>query len=540
MTDQRLTLKSVLLAVLIILAGLPFRFELARRLYLDFDEAMYFQAASEPTLAGSWEASRTYTHPPLAFVMYHEWLGIGNSEWLLRLPSILLGAVATWIAYLWLARVTDRRAALVGVFVMTFALPVLHVSAQMRSYTLLFVFVFGALWFNERFREAQKLRHLAGEIGCLALALLTHYAAAWLIGVLGMIGLVRAFRWGLTSRVAKGWMISQCLLAGACVALYLTHIRGFVGGTTQEELWAFWMHGNRFGESLSGRFLFAIFSTGRFFSSLFGFLWIPMMCVTGVGAVAITRPTNGGVLLERALFVVLPSVFAIVLQTAKIYPFGATRHSLWLLPFLLLAVSAAARPLLNRPGHMWRVGIAAACLGWAWLVPVRFVTKFSTTLTPQLMQQTASQLRSAISRDDLILTDEGTRNVLAYYLGRNKVDRGHEIAHGFREYQIDGFRFVTIPKFHFFMYSLRDDWKSFASSLGEQSTQPMWLVYMGFEVLDNDLKSLGRRLPPAKVLTRHTVGDNHLLRLQFREPQETTAVIGHGHFSEPVGVRSEP
>jgi hypothetical protein len=47
----------------------------------------------------------------------------------------------------------------------------------------------------------------------------------------------------------------------------------------------------------------------------------------------------------------------------------------------------------------------------------------------------------------------------------------------------------------------------------------LWLVYMGFEVPGNDLKSLGQRLPPAKVLARHQVGDNHLLRLRFREPQ---------------------
>ena len=50
--------KSVIIALLIIAAGLPLRWELARRMYLDFDEAMYFQAANEPTLGATWEASR--------------------------------------------------------------------------------------------------------------------------------------------------------------------------------------------------------------------------------------------------------------------------------------------------------------------------------------------------------------------------------------------------------------------------------------------------------------------------------------------------
>ena len=35
---------------------------------------------------------------------------------------------------------------------------------------------------------------------------------------------------GLGYRATRGWVVSQFLLAGACIALYVTHIRGFVGG----------------------------------------------------------------------------------------------------------------------------------------------------------------------------------------------------------------------------------------------------------------------------------------------------------------------
>jgi hypothetical protein len=42
---------------------------------------------------------------------------------------------------------------------------------------------------------------------------------------------------------------------------------------------------------------------------------------------------------------------------------------------------------------------------------------------------------------------------------------------------------------------------------------------MGFEVPGNDLPALGQRLPPTKLLDRRTIGDNHLLHLQFREPE---------------------
>src|SRR5262245_56343318 len=106
MTDQRLTLKTTALAILIILAGLFVRLHLAQQSYLHTDEAMHFVAANEPTLVGSWEASRIHTHPPMAFVLYHVWLKFGDSEWFLRLPSIVAGGIAVWTAYLWLTRLT--------------------------------------------------------------------------------------------------------------------------------------------------------------------------------------------------------------------------------------------------------------------------------------------------------------------------------------------------------------------------------------------------------------------------------------------------
>lgn len=220
MSDQRWTWKTAGIALLILLAGLPLRWDLARRIYLEPDESMYFQAANEPTWTGTWEACKIHTHPPLAFLIYHPWLAFGKSEVLLRLPSIVFGAIATWIGYLWLVRKTDRRAALVAIFVLTFSMPVLHVESQMRSYSFLLTFVFGALWFNERFRETGSVRFVIGECLCLLLGLLTHYATAWVIGVLGVIGLIRALAWGLQSTGTRAWVVSQIALAGGmCVVL---------------------------------------------------------------------------------------------------------------------------------------------------------------------------------------------------------------------------------------------------------------------------------------------------------------------------------
>lgn len=542
---RKLTGKTVVLALLLILLGLPFRAALLERFYLDFDESMYFQVAQEPTFAGAWEASRIHTHPPLAFIVYHYWLQVGDSEWILRLPSVLFGCVAAWLCYVWLARVTDRRAALVGLFVLTFAMPVIHVSAQMRSYTMLFTFVFGALLFHDRYLERERWRDLIGEVVCLVLALLTHYATAWIVLTLGVGGLIHAQRRGLGSKGTRAWVVQQVVLVAFCVWLYLSHIRGFVGSETQSEMWKAWLHDNPFGEGFVARMNFTFLSGCKFFRFVYGPIWMLAAVATFVGAGLLAkqetdRSGSGLAAIDRVVLTLLPLGLAAALNVLLIYPLGPTRHSLWLMPFLVLAIAGAVKPLLDRPGRAAQIGLAVLCLGWAWVYPYRTTFQTTTTLTPQLMQETADKIRGTdkvkgwIPKQDLILTDDSTRNVLAYYLGHSSVDRGRDLGHGFHEYQIEGYRVVTIPKFHFFQYSLRDDWEHFTSVVGEQSTQPLWVVYFGFEVKDNDPKSISGRLPPTSVLAKGKHGDNRVFHVQFKAPTaQATAEEKSNQEDEP-------
>ncbi len=544
-SDQRkLTGKTIVIALLLILVGLPFRSELMERFYLDFDESMYFQVAQEPTFKDAWEASRIHTHPPLAFVIYHYWLPLGDSEWILRVPSLLFGCAAAWLGYLWMARVTDRRSALVGLFVLTFAMPVIHVSAQMRSYTMLFTFVFGALLFHDRYLEHERRRDLVGELICLCFAMLTHYATAWIVLTLGIGGLLHAQRRGVWSKGTRAWVVQQVLLATFCVWLYLSHVRGFVGSETQSEMWKAWLHDNPYGDGVLARLRFTLLSAGRFFSFVYGQIWVLAALATVVGAGLLAKQEvdrSGSKLaaIDRALLAFLPLVLAAVLNTLLIYPFGPTRHSLWLMPFLVLAVAGAVKPLMDRPGRAVKVGVAVLCLGWAWIYPYRTTFGTMTTLSPQMMQETAAKIRGTdkikgwIPKEDLILTDDSTRNVLAYYLGHSSVDRGRDLGHGFREYRIEDYRVVVIPKFHFFQYSLREDWDHFTKVVGEQATQPLWLVYFGFEVEDNDPKLISRRLPPSTVLAKGNHGDNRVFRVQFSAPSQT-ATAGDKPETESV------
>lgn len=109
-----------LCVLVIILVGIVIRANLLDLLFLGYDEAMHFQAARATNVADVMQASRIYTHPPLIFLFYHYWLILGDSEWLLRLPSLLFCVPALVFGFMWLKELLGPRPALVGLTFLTF------------------------------------------------------------------------------------------------------------------------------------------------------------------------------------------------------------------------------------------------------------------------------------------------------------------------------------------------------------------------------------------------------------------------------------
>jgi hypothetical protein len=139
------------------------------------------------------------------------------------------------------------------------------------------------------------------------------------------------------------------------------------------------------------------------------------------------------------------------------------------------------------------------------------------------MRQTAALIQRTIPRGSLILTDDSTRNVLDYYLARDTVNHGRALEGGYVEYDLGGYRVVTVPRFHFFQYPLRDDLPRYQAAVGEAAFQPLWVVYLGFEQPHNSVRNIGGLLPPLKVLEHRAVRDNHLLHVCFNAPDARAA-----------------
>src|SRR6476659_8649901 len=117
----RTPFRGVALPVFFLAGGLAIRSVLAHLTFFNPDEVLHYLLSAEPSLALVYKASLTTAHPPLFIVLLHYWRLLGNSEFVLRLPSVLSGTAFCWMMFLWLQKVRDRTTALVGLILLSFS-----------------------------------------------------------------------------------------------------------------------------------------------------------------------------------------------------------------------------------------------------------------------------------------------------------------------------------------------------------------------------------------------------------------------------------
>ena len=138
------------LPLFLIEGALAARLVLAHRTFLNPDEVLHYLLSAEPSFDMAYKASLTTAHPPLLIVLLHYWRLLGNSEFVLRLPSVLAGTAFCWIMFLWLQRMTDRTTALIGLSLLSFSPSLISLSAENRQYSLLMFFCATSLYLLDR------------------------------------------------------------------------------------------------------------------------------------------------------------------------------------------------------------------------------------------------------------------------------------------------------------------------------------------------------------------------------------------------------
>ena len=222
------------------------RLRAASGTFLNPDEALHYLLATQPSLRLAYHASLTNAHPPLLTFVLYLWRGVGTSEFVLRLPSVLAGTAFCWIFFKWLTRILGPVAGFIGLIFVSFLPPVIALAAEVRQYALLLFFLAGSAYLLERALAENSAAMMLLSAISLYLAMLSHYSAILFAAAIGIYSLLRLITRRHRAKVVIAWVSGQ---TGALGLLY-----GFVPHT---HFKAEGRIRSRHHQQVAGQFLFS-------------------------------------------------------------------------------------------------------------------------------------------------------------------------------------------------------------------------------------------------------------------------------------------
>jgi predicted membrane-bound mannosyltransferase len=155
--EQWLASNAGLIVAVSLLAAFALRLTTALGTFLNPDEALHYLLVNQTSLGDAYRASLTNAHPPLYFVLLYYWCFAGSSEIMLRLPSVLAGTAACWMAFRWIAMVLGRTAGVAALLLMALSPTLMALGAQVRAYSVFLFWMAAALYFLERAFRDQRV-----------------------------------------------------------------------------------------------------------------------------------------------------------------------------------------------------------------------------------------------------------------------------------------------------------------------------------------------------------------------------------------------
>lgn len=412
---------EALLPPLVLLAGLVARLLPAKRYFLNPDEALHYLAASQPSWTLAYKAALTNAHPPLLVLVLHFWRSIGQSELILRLPSVLAGTACCWLAYLWLTEITDRSVAFIGLLLLSLAPSLIALSSEIRQYALLLFFMAACLLLSERAIQKNSLPLMLMFSFSLYGALLTHYSSLLFAFSIGIYLLLRLLRHENGRRLLAMWAAGQIGAIALIIYFLLTHVRRLREMGMPQEIAETWLRKSIFHAGERNVAAFAAAQTLRVFTYLFSHGAIGTLALLAflAGIIALLKGKNvlrkaGPLPKELALLLGLPFIANCAAAFAGIYPYGGTRHSAFLAPFAIAGIAIGVATLI--PRHAWVrsfgiVALLAVCNFFPAPPPLIKARNHSEVL----MRSAINYLRQSAPPGSIVFSDYQSGLLLGYY-----------------------------------------------------------------------------------------------------------------------------
>ena len=521
---------SNLSAMLVLTAGLLIRLRAASGTFLNPDEALHYLLANQSSWRLAYHASLTNAHPPLLTLVLYFWRGVGTSEFVLRLPSVIAGIAFCWIVFKWLTRILGPVTGFIGLILVTFLPPVIALAAEVRQYALLLFFMAGAAYLLERALAENSAGTMLLSAIALYLALLSHYSAILFAAVIGVYSLLRLIACHPSAQVGIAWVSAQAGAVGLVAALYVTHISKLKGDYAAGTING-WLANSFFRPGHDNPLLFVIARSGGVFQYVFGQLAAGDVASLAfiAGVVWLWRekvsPVDSNVTSRQlGTLLVLPFAVGAGASIARIYPYGGTRHSAFLIMFAVAGVSFLLAKLVKQ-----RIGSGIALA----ILIVAVCTAFGKPHRPYMLREDQSRVqmvramgfvRSHIPQSDLIFVDYQTRLLLAYYLCPQQPVSFSASLGSLEDLQCGGSDVVAAGPdlYAFTSENFLPRWDELLCSFPPKPGQSVWVIQAGWEVdLSRELQS---RLPELRELETQSFGRNiTIFKLAVGQPMPVIA-----------------
>lgn len=479
--------------LLLLLFGLGIRLWFAHAFFLNPDEALHYLLSLQPDLRTTYEATLPTSHPPLYIVFLHYWGYLGQSEFFLRLPSVLAATAFCWFVFRWVKLVASESAALICLALLLFSPSLIYVSTELRQYAFVLLFSGASLYFLELGLMKDSVRAMIVSGVSLWLALVTHYSATLVALTLGMYALWRIIAGKAPRVVVATWTAGQAVGLAIAAVLLETQVlqlktRGRFAMAAETYLKRSSFHP---GQEHALSFLFC--ATIRLFHYFFsqGAVGVAALLLFIFAVVLLVRnrqqfsqlPTSR----QLAFLMSFPLLVNGVLGLKDLYPYGGTRHSSYLAMFIFPGIAIALTRLKAKPA--WT---KPALIGTVLLLcnlfpsPTGEYIRHSDQNKKQMLSAT-DFLRQNAGPGSLVVTDNQGGLLLSYYLCGSKVVPFSGAIQHFSQATCGDMRVFSLDprQWIFHAQTFPEDLRALKSAFNLPSGQRLWIFQSGW-LVDNE------------------------------------------------------
>ena len=497
--------------------------------FLNLDEAMHCLAATKPSLAEAYRAGLGLAHPPLLILLLNVWRRFGTSELFLRLPSVIAGTIFCWIFFKWLTRLLSPAGAWAGFVLVSFLPPFVELSAEIRQYALLLCFLIAAAYFLELAFAENSGKKMLFFFLFLYLAMLTHFSAILFAWAVGVYSLWRLFSTPVSRTVATIWIAGQAGVLGLFVYLYVTQIANLKDSASSQNMQMLlansyfhrghdhllsFIFARTFGVL---QYTFGQLAVGDVGGVLFIYGIVLLLNAQTIEAERINDPRAPSSR-QLGIFLILPFVMNCLAAIVDLYPYGGTRHSAFLLPVAVAAVSVAVAKLTRqRLAYALCVAFLAAAVCQVSGSPHRPYMRREDQRRAHMTEAIAA-IRQQVRPGDIIFVDFQTSFLLRFYLCP-EVGYGVFSAAGLRQFSCGGENVIAtdaetnILTAQLFARRLDDVVKTYDLRAG----QTVWIFQAGWDA--NLARELREKFPEFHDLQPESFGHNiSLFKLTIGQP----------------------